>query len=105
MQTLDTSSSAQRKCPHGNSRFNGHAGFGTQGDTSATNSLEICPPDFFLFGWLHGKLQQRPGCVNKLFTAVDEILTSLSVDTIEDVFRNWIHPLKRVIELNGDSVE
>jgi hypothetical protein len=35
---------------------------------------------------------------------VDGIFTSLSVDTIEEMFRNWIHRLEQMIELNGNSI-
>jgi hypothetical protein len=48
------------------------------------SSPDICPSDFFLFGWLKGKPQPL----------INEIFASLSVDTIEDVFRNWIHRLE-----------
>jgi hypothetical protein len=42
-----------------------------------------------LIGWLKGKLQQRQLTdPDQLFDAVNEILTALSVDIIEDVFRN-----------------
>jgi hypothetical protein len=59
-----------------------------------------------LFGWLKGKLHQRQLTdADQFFDPVDEILTSLSVDTIEDVFRNWIHRLQQVIELNDDYIE
>jgi histone-lysine N-methyltransferase SETMAR len=69
-------------------------------------SPDICPSDFFLFGWFKGKLQQRQLTdADQLFIALDEILSSISVDPIEDVFRNWIHWLERVIELNGRYVE
>jgi hypothetical protein len=37
---------------------------------------------------------------DQLFDAVDEIFTSLPVATIGEVFRNWIHRLEQVIELN-----
>jgi hypothetical protein len=60
----------------------------------------------FFFGWLKGKLQQRQFTeADQLFDAVDEMLASLLLDTIEDVSRNSIHRLEEMIELNGDSVE
>jgi hypothetical protein len=69
------------------------------------SSPDVCPSDFLLFGWLKGKLQQRQLTdAHQLFGTVDEILTSLSVDTIEEVFRNWIHRPERLIEVNGHDV-
>jgi hypothetical protein len=106
MQTMDTSAYGQRKGSQGNSRFNCHAGFETQEDTPAPHSPNICSSDFFLFGWFTVKLLQRQLTdADQLFDAVDEIVTSLSIETIEDVFQNWIHRTERVIELNGDYVE
>jgi hypothetical protein len=103
---MDTSAYGQRKDPLGNRSLNCHTGFETQEDTSAPYSPDICPSDFFLFGWLKGKLQQgQLTDADQLCDTVDGIFASLSVDTIEDVFRNWIHWLERVIEFNGDDIE
>jgi hypothetical protein len=61
-------------------------------------SPDVCPSDFFLFGWLKGKLQhQQFTCADQLFEAVDEIFSPFSIDMIEDMFRNWIHRLVQVI--------
>jgi hypothetical protein len=62
-------------------------------------SRDICPSDFLLFGWSKEKLEQRQITdADQFFDALDDIFTSLSVDTIEDEFRDWIHWLEQVIE-------
>jgi hypothetical protein len=102
---MDMNAYGQRKCPYENSRLNCHAGFETQEDTPALCSADICASDFFFFDWLKGKLQHRQLTdADQLFDAANDIFISLSIDTIEDVFWNWIHPLEQMIELNGDFV-
>jgi len=69
-------------------------------------SPDIAPSDFFLFGWLkeqltHHQIADEDG----LFEAVDEILGTLSVETIRSVFHEWIRRLERVIEAEGDYIE
>jgi hypothetical protein len=56
--------------------------------------------------WLvqRGLQQRQLTDADQLFDAINEIFASLSVGTIEDVFRNRIHRLQQVIELAGDSV-
>jgi hypothetical protein len=64
---------------------------------------DICPSNFFLSRWLKGKLQQQPFTdPDQLLKAIDEIFSSLSVDMIENAFRNWIHQLVQVIASDGD---
>jgi hypothetical protein len=60
-------------------------------------SPNICPSDFFLFSCRKGKLEQQFTDPDQLSETVDEIFSSLWVDTIEDMFRNWIHRLVQVI--------
>jgi hypothetical protein len=46
----------------------------------------------------YGKLEQQPSTdPDQPFQAVDEIFSSFSADTIEDVFRNWIYQAVQVI--------
>jgi hypothetical protein len=62
----------------------------------APYSPDIYPPDFFLFGWLKGKPEwQQFIDPDQLSELVDDIFTSLSVDIIQDVFRNRIHQRNR----------
>jgi hypothetical protein len=103
MQIMDINAYGQRKDIHDNSRFNYHARFETQEDTRALCSADVCLSDFFLSDWLKGQLQHRQLTdADQLFDAGNDIFTSLSIATIEDVFRNWIHPLEQMIEFNGD---
>jgi hypothetical protein len=47
---------------------------------------DIGPSDFFLFGWLKGELFSRPVSeINGLFEIVEEILNTLTPDTIARV--------------------
>jgi hypothetical protein len=68
-------------------------------------SPDICPSDFFLFGWLKGKLQQQFTDPGQLFEAIGEIFSSLSVDMIENAFQNWIRLLIQVIASDGDDIQ
>jgi hypothetical protein len=66
-------------------------------------SHEITPSDFFLFGWLKDELSSRPiSEINGLFEIVEDILSTLTPDTIARVFANWIERLKQIIDTNGD---
>jgi hypothetical protein len=68
-------------------------------------SYEIAPSDFFLFGWLKGELSSRQVSeFNRLFEIVDEILSTLTPDTIAGVFENWIERLTQDINTNRDYV-
>jgi hypothetical protein len=68
-------------------------------------SPDICPSDFFLFSWLKWMWQQQFTDSDQRFEAIDEIFSSLSVDMIEDLFRNWIHRLGQVITSDDDYVQ
>jgi hypothetical protein len=68
-------------------------------------SPDICPSDFFLFGWLKRNWQQQFTDAYQLFEAVNENFSPLSVYMIEDLFRNMIHPLVQIIALYGDHVQ
>jgi hypothetical protein len=67
--------------------------------------LDITPSDFFLFGRLKGELSSRQiSETNGLFEIVDEILITLTPDTIARLFGNWIKRLTKVFNANGDYV-
>jgi hypothetical protein len=68
-------------------------------------SLDITASDFFPFRWLKGELSSRPiSEVNGFFEIVEEILSTLTPDTIARVFATWIERLKQVIATNGDYI-
>jgi hypothetical protein len=57
----------------------------------------------FPFGWLKTQLEGREyNGEDELHEAVDEILTSLSIEMIETVFTEWMNRLQRLIDGNGD---
>jgi hypothetical protein len=65
----------------------------------------IAPADLFPFGWLKGELYSRSvSDINGLFEIVDEIMNTVTPDTIARVFANWIERLKQVIDTNGDYI-
>jgi hypothetical protein len=56
-------------------------------------------------GWAKTQLERRKyNGGDELYEAVDEILTSLSIEMIETVFVNWMHRFQRLINGNGDYV-
>jgi len=68
-------------------------------------SPDVAPTDFFLFGWLKGKLETRTfASEDDLFEAVDEILATLSADQIRRVFNTWISRLELVIQSMGHYI-
>jgi histone-lysine N-methyltransferase SETMAR len=68
-------------------------------------SHDITPSDFFLFGWLKSELSSRlVSEIIWLFEIINEILSTLTPDTIAKVFKNWIERLTQIININGDYV-
>jgi hypothetical protein len=54
----------------------------------------IASSDLFLFGWFKDELSsQQISEINGIFEIVDEILSTLTPDTIARVFQNWIERL------------
>jgi hypothetical protein len=106
MQTMDTSAHGQRKGPYRESGFERYADLRVKRTPQRPDSPEICPSDFFLSGWLKGKLQrQRFMDPDQFREAIDEIFSFVSVDMIEAVFGSWIHQLVQVIASDGDSFQ
>jgi hypothetical protein len=59
-------------------------------------------PTFFV-GWLKTQLERREyNGEDKLYEAVDGILTGLSIEMIETVFVDWMNRLQPLIDGNGD---
>jgi hypothetical protein len=57
------------------------------------------------FGWLKTQLERREyNGEDELHEVVDEILTGLSIETIETVFVDWMNRFQREINGNGDYV-
>jgi hypothetical protein len=64
---------------------------------------ELAPSDFFLFGLLKGELFSRPiSEINGRFEIAEEMLSTLTSDTIARVFAHLIERLKQIIDTNGD---
>jgi hypothetical protein len=68
-------------------------------------SPDISPSDFYLFGKVKGALVGReiPDEV-ELLDAVIEILSGISHDELQAVFRNWIERVQEVIDADGGYV-
>jgi hypothetical protein len=57
------------------------------------------------FGWLKAQLERREyNGGDELYKVVDEMLTGLSIKTIETVFVDWMNRFQRLIDGNGDDV-
>jgi hypothetical protein len=68
-------------------------------------SPDVAPFDFVLFGWRKPQLERREyNGEDKLYEAVDEILTGLSIEMIETVFVYWMNRFQCLVDGNGDSV-
>jgi hypothetical protein len=68
-------------------------------------SPDIAPSDFFLFGWVKGKLPRQSFVeMEDVFQAISEILRNLTADMVRSVFPTWIERLKQIVDTNGDYI-
>ena len=66
-------------------------------------SPDIAPSDFYLFGYIKGKLQgEHFDSVESLLDRVLEILSEISPETLKAVFLEWEDRLEKIIHNNGD---
>lgn len=68
-------------------------------------SPDIAPSDFFLFGYVKGKME---GCHfesrDEVIEKVTSILLNIPHETLQRVFEEWEARLKKVIEINGEYI-
>lgn len=69
-------------------------------------SPDLAPCDFFLFGYLKGKLSgQSFETLSELSSAVGELLGQISREIWSSVFEEWTRRLEECIQRDGEYVE
>jgi histone-lysine N-methyltransferase SETMAR len=69
-------------------------------------SPDLAPSDFNLFGYAKGRLTgQMFESREDLFEAIIEILKSIPMEKLMEVFLEWERRLQRCIDIDGESVE
>jgi hypothetical protein len=64
---------------------------------------DLAPSDFYLFGYLKGRLQgQTFEDGDRLFDAIMTLTATIEKVTLERVFLEWMEILRRCIETNGE---
>jgi hypothetical protein len=68
-------------------------------------SPDLAPSDFFLFGYVKGKLTgYRAGSAAELLLRINEILAEITQETLNAVFHEWIQRLQKCIDIDGEYV-
>ena len=66
-------------------------------------SPDIAPSDFYLFGYIKELLKgARFESPQQLYSAITEILSGISPETLTSVFMKWEDKLQGVSEANGN---
>jgi transposase len=69
-------------------------------------SPDVAPSDFYLFGDVKGRLTgQMFESREDLFDAIIEILRSIPMEKLMEVFLEWERRLQRCIDINAEYVE
>lgn len=69
-------------------------------------SPDISPSDYFLFGYIKGKLKGKIFKTrDELFEAIYEILNSISKEKLIEVFESWIKRCKDIINRKGNYLD
>ena len=72
----------------------------------AAHSPDLSPPDFFLWGYLKGRVYaERPRTINELKEASREEMRAIPRSVCKDVMNNFVLRLKKCTELNGGHLE
>jgi hypothetical protein len=63
---------------------------------------DLAPNDFFLFGYLNGKLSDSNCEIRKdVQNAITEIFTGVDHEVLRSIFESWVNGLKRVVTHEG----
>jgi hypothetical protein len=74
--------------------------------SSASNSPDLAPRDFCLFGYLKRALQESEfQTAEELLAAVVEILSAIPTETLMNAFHEWIRKLQSCVDTDGEYVE
>jgi hypothetical protein len=73
--------------------------------TSSPYSPDLAPSDFFLFGYVKGKLMgYRAGTPSELFVRIRVILAEIPRETLNAGFLEWMERLLKCVQVDGDYV-
>lgn len=72
----------------------------------ASNSPDLSPPDFFLWGYLKDRVYAgKPETITKLNETIREEIRPITRSVCKKVFDNFVLRLKKCTELNGGHLE
>jgi hypothetical protein len=73
--------------------------------TSSLYSPDLGPSDFFLVGYVKGKLMgYRAETPSKLLVRIRAILAEIPRKTLNAVFLEWMERLQKCVQADGESV-
>jgi hypothetical protein len=73
--------------------------------TSSPYSPDSAPSDFFLFGYVKGKLMgYRTETQSELFVRTRVILAEIPRETLTAVFLEWMERLQKCVQADGEYV-
>jgi histone-lysine N-methyltransferase SETMAR len=68
-------------------------------------SSDLAPLDFFLFGYVKGKLMgYHPETSSELFVRIRVILAEIPRETLKAVFLEWMERLQKCVQVDGEYV-
>jgi hypothetical protein len=68
-------------------------------------SPDLVPSDFFLFGYVKGKLMgHRAEIPSELFVRTRVILAEIARETLNAVFLKWMGQLQKCMQVDGEYV-
>jgi hypothetical protein len=73
--------------------------------TSSLYSPDLAPSDFFLFGYVKGKLMGYPAeTPSELLISIRVILAEIPWETLNAVFLEWTERLQKCVQVDGEYV-
>jgi histone-lysine N-methyltransferase SETMAR len=68
-------------------------------------SPDLAPSDFFLFGYVKGKLTvYRAETPSELLVRIRVILVEIPRETLDAVFLEWMERLQKCVQVDGEYV-
>jgi histone-lysine N-methyltransferase SETMAR len=69
------------------------------------HSPDLAPSDFFLFGYVKGKLMEyRAETPSELLGGIRVILAEIPRETLNVVFLEWMERLQKCVQVDGEYV-
>jgi hypothetical protein len=70
-----------------------------------SDSPDLAPLDFFLFGYVNGKLMgYRPETPSELPVCIRVILAEIPRETLNAIFLEWMERLQKCLQVDDDYV-